>query len=56
MAPALVLLALWGTMLLGPVVLYRYIYPLVMSIPVLFATFAANRKAADKTHIEQEKK
>lgn len=56
LAPALVLLALWGTMLLGPVVLYRYIYPLVMSIPVLFATFAANRKAADKTHIEQEKK
>lgn len=30
-------LALWLTLLLGPVVLYRYIYPIVLTIPVMFA-------------------
>lgn len=30
-------LALWFSLLLGPVVLYRYVYPIVLTIPVMLA-------------------
>lgn len=44
LVPALVIFALWGTTLLGPVVLYRYIYPMAVSIPIMFATLAAGKR------------
>lgn len=34
--PASFLVLYWMTLLLGPVVIYRYIYPIVMSIPILY--------------------
>ena len=33
--PMFILIAAWGTLLLGPVVLYRYVYPLFVSVPVI---------------------
>ena len=44
LAPALVIFALWGTLLLGPVVLYRYIYPMMMSVPIMASTLAVGRR------------
>lgn len=44
LVPALVIFALWGTMLLGPVVFYRYLYPMIVSIPIMFATLAAGKR------------
>ena len=38
LAVASIPVALWLTLLLGPVVLYRYIYPIVLTVPVLFAS------------------
>lgn len=35
--PAFFVLLLWGTMLLGPVVLYRYVYPIAVTAPLLAA-------------------
>lgn len=34
--PCILLLGLWGTMMLGPVVLVRYVYPITCSLPLLF--------------------
>ena len=44
LVPALVIFALWGTLLLGPVVLYRYIYPMMMSVPIMASTLAVGRR------------
>ncbi|CAB1246821.1 DUF6020 family protein [Caproicibacterium sp. BJN0003] len=42
--PAAFLFALWLTLLLGPVVLYRYIYPLVITTPVLLGLILKNEQ------------
>ncbi len=36
--PAAFLFGLWGTLLLGPVVLYRYVFPIFVSAPVLICS------------------
>lgn len=42
--PIMLLIGLIGTLFLSPVVLMRYIYPLVISIPLLFASAANMRR------------
>ena len=41
--PAILLLALWATTLLGPVVLLRYVYPLFTCMPLLMAMLLGHR-------------
>lgn len=41
LCPAALLLGLWGTIMLGPVVLMRYAYPLLMAQPLLIGTVIA---------------
>ena len=41
LCPALLLMGLWGTLMLGPVVLMRYAYPLLMAQPLLIGTVIA---------------
>jgi len=36
--PAALLFGLWGTLLLGPVVILRYSYALLIAVPVLIGT------------------
>ena len=47
--PASLVVALWLTLLLGPVVLYRYIYPISISIPVMFS-FAISESDKERTN------
>lgn len=42
--PALPMLLLWLTLMLGPVVLYRYVYPLIVAVPILFGTLISYAK------------
>lgn len=44
LVPYFLLLGLWGTLMLSPVVAFRYGYPLVISLPVVFA-MCRSRKA-----------
>ena len=43
--PAFFVLLLWGTMLLGPVVLYRYVYPIAITTPLLITSALTMREA-----------
>ena len=43
MLPAVLPLLLWLTLMLGPVVLYRYVYPLVIAVPILFGSIIASK-------------
>lgn len=36
-APFFLLVGLWGTLMLSPVVVFRYGYPLIISLPVVYA-------------------
>ena len=38
--PISIVLILWLTLLLGPVVLYRYVYPIIVSVPIIVSTVA----------------
>lgn len=40
--PANFLFGLWGTMILGPITLFRYTFPLAICLPILFAQIFAN--------------
>lgn len=42
--PAFPMLLLWLTLMLGPVVLYRYVYPLIVALPILFGTLISYSK------------
>lgn len=42
--PASFLVFYWLTMLLGPVVIYRYLYPLIISLPILLTTMFTYKK------------
>lgn len=44
LVPYFLLLGLWGTLMLSPVVAFRYGYPLIISLPVVFA-MCRSRKA-----------
>lgn len=44
LVPLTFILGLWGTLMLGPVVLYRYIYPIAVCIPLLFAVMLSEEK------------
>ena len=53
LVPGAASLALWLTELLGPVVLYRYVYPLVVATPVLIgALLASARNGIPETKTE----
>lgn len=52
LVPASFLVALWLTLLLGPVVLYRYVYPIVMSVPLLIS-FVLTEESASKERTNQ---
>lgn len=39
--PLLLMFGLWGTLMLGPIVLFRYAYPLMVCTPFLFAVILA---------------
>ena len=42
--PGVFVLGLWLTLLLGPVVLYRYVFPIAMVVPLLLSTAITNIK------------
>lgn len=42
------LLGLFATLLLGPVVLYRYVYPIAISLPLLLTTLTSDRIVMQK--------
>lgn len=42
--PASFLLGLWLTIFFGPITLYRYIFPLAMCLPILFANFFSDNQ------------
>lgn len=42
--PASFLFGLWGTMILGPITLFRYTFPLAICLPILFAKIMLSRK------------
>ncbi len=44
-APFFLLIGLWGTLMLSPVVVFRYGYPLIISIPVVYAMCRGMGKA-----------
>ena len=44
--PVSFIIGLWLTMILGPLALYRYTFPLMVSIPILFS-YAFGRKEFD---------
>ena len=52
LVPAGFLVALWLTLLLGPVVLYRYVYPIVMSVPLLIS-FVLTEESASQERTNQ---
>lgn len=52
--PAAFLVGYWGTMLLGPVVLYRYVYAIMVSIPILI-TRAMTETTKTVDEIDKEK-
>ena len=52
LVPASFLVALWLTLLLGPVVLYRYVYPIVMSVPLLIS-FVLTEESASQERTNQ---
>ena len=55
LVPGAASLALWLTELLGPVVLYRYVYPLVVATPVLIgALLTSARNGTVETETETE--
>ena len=43
--PAAFLVGYWLTSLVGPVVLYRYVYPIMVSIPILIAKAITQNEA-----------
>ena len=40
--PFFLLIGLWGTLMLSPVVVFRYGYPLIISLPVVYAMCRGN--------------
>ena len=42
--PASFLFGLWGTMILGPITLFRYIFPLALCLPILFTRIMSSPK------------
>lgn len=47
LVPASLLAGLTGTLLLGPVVLYRYMYPITICVPMLTASLLKNKKQGE---------
>lgn len=52
-APFLLLIGLWGTLMLSPVVVFRYGYPLIISLPLVWIMCGTNRSAAESEHSDQ---
>ena len=46
--PILVMLAYWGTCMLGPVVILRYAYPLITSVPVVYCMVFSQQNPCGK--------
>lgn len=52
-APFSILIGLWGTLMLSPVVVFRYMYPLIVSVPVILSMSIGGRDESYRRNKKQ---